>query len=55
MLQIQDVKGAAVVIYRTAQKAASATGILKYVEELKRGANAEVRPKDYSEIASIFF
>ncbi|PLX53554.1 MAG: hypothetical protein C0611_04565, partial [Desulfobacteraceae bacterium] len=27
-------------------------GILKYVEDLKRGSNAEVGPKDYFEIAS---
>jgi hypothetical protein len=26
--------------------------ILKYVEDLKRGSNAEVGPKDYFEIAS---
>ena len=26
-------------------------GILKYVEDLKRGSNAEVGPKDYFEIA----
>ena len=30
----------------------SSTGILKYVEDLKRGTNAEVGPKDYFEIAS---
>src|SRR5210317_1098643 len=30
----------------------SSTGILKYVEDLKRGANAEVGPKDYFEMAS---
>ena len=28
------------------------TGILKYVEDLKRGSNAEVGPKDFFEIAS---
>jgi hypothetical protein len=27
-------------------------GILKYVEDLKEGSNAEVGPKDYFEIAS---
>jgi hypothetical protein len=31
----------------------SSTRILKYVEDLKRGFNAEVGPKDYFEIASI--
>jgi len=31
----------------------SSTRILKYVEDLKRGSNAEVVPKDYFEIASI--
>gem|GEM_PF-257418 len=30
----------------------SSKRILKYVEDLKRGANAEVGPKDYFEIAS---
>jgi hypothetical protein len=30
----------------------SSTRILKYVEDLKRGSNAEVGPKDYFEIAS---
>ncbi|PLX52584.1 MAG: hypothetical protein C0611_07805, partial [Desulfobacteraceae bacterium] len=30
----------------------SSTGILKYVEDLRRGSNAEVGPKDYFEIAS---
>jgi hypothetical protein len=30
----------------------SSTRILKYVEDLKRGPNAEVGPKDYFEIAS---
>jgi len=29
-------------------------GILKYVEDLKRGSNAEIGPKDYFEIASIY-
>ncbi len=32
--------------------AGSSTRILKYVEDLKRGFNAEVGPKDYFEIAS---
>ena len=27
-------------------------GILKYVEDLKRGANTEIGPKDFFEIAS---
>jgi hypothetical protein len=31
----------------------SSTRILKYVEDLKRGSNAEVGPKDYFEIAYI--
>jgi len=31
----------------------SSTHILKYVEDLKRGFNAEVGPKDYFEMASI--
>jgi hypothetical protein len=31
----------------------SSTRILKYVEDLKRGTNTEVGPKDYFEIASI--
>ena len=28
-------------------------GILKYVEDLKRGPNTEIGPKDFFEIASI--
>ena len=30
-------------------------GILKYVEDLKRGANTEIGPKDFFEIASSFY
>ena len=33
----------------------SSTRILRYVEDLKRGSNAEVGPKDYFEIASNLF
>jgi hypothetical protein len=30
-------------------------GILKYVEDLKRGTNTEIGPKDFFEIASNYF
>jgi hypothetical protein len=30
-------------------------GILKYVEDMKRGTNVEIGPKDYFEIASRHF
>ena len=40
------------VLIRPENITGSPTGILKYVEDLKRGSNAEVGPKDYFEIAS---
>ena len=40
------------VLTRPVKIPGSSTRILKYVEDLKRGSNAEVGPKDYFEIAS---
>jgi hypothetical protein len=51
-LKLSGIKRRGGVLTRPVKIPGSTTRILKYVEDLKRGANAEIGPKDYFEIAS---